>query len=236
MKGKSLWVTMGAMVGFVFVVAGCSTLSKIPKGPEGYKVVARSDSSVPPWINGMGQWSREKSNRSAKWFSASSPIENSLQGAKHDAYIRAQRKASDRIDDQNWGLVGNTVKRELNADSQTMMRVREDTRIQIRQASQSWLVGGEEYQYYWLEYQPKHPDQVSPDKRTLYRAWALVRYSIPNWQCSRRNSLKLLPMIASNLGGDFKFKKFDAERFRQVITDITDKNLSLIPENVCTGG
>ena len=236
MKRNIFTVTTGVVLGMGIVLSGCSTMSNIPKGPEGYKVVARSDSGVPSWINGIGEWSRKQNHKSSKWFAASSPLENSLQGAKHDAYIRAQRKASDRIGDQNWSLVGNTVKRELNADTQTMMRVKNDTKTQIRQTSQGWLVGGEEYQYYWLEYQPKHPNRVAPDKRTLYRAWALVRYSEPNWECSRRNSLKLLPMIASNLGGEMRYKNFNSDRFTQVIKDITDKNLSLIPENVCTGG
>ncbi len=236
MKQKLYWAVLGAISGSALVLSGCASISNMPKGPEGYRVVARSDSSVPSWINGIGRWNQKKSHRSAKWFAASSPLENSLQGAKHDAYIRAQRKASDRIGDQNWSLVGNSVKRELNADTQTMMRIKDDTKTQIRQTSQGWLVGGEEYQYYWLEYQPKHPNRVSPDKRTLYRAWALVRYSQPNWECSRRNSLKLLPMIANNLGGRLKYKKFDATRFSQVIKEISDKNLSLIPESVCTGG
>ena len=77
---------------------------------------------------------------------------------------------------------------------------------------------------------------MPPDQRTLYRAWALVRYSQPNWECSRRNSLKMLPMIASNLGGELKYKHFDQARFTQVLKDITDKNISLIPDNVCVGG
>lgn len=225
-----------AVTGSSLFFAGCSSLSTIPQGPEGYKVAAHSGSHVPSWINGIGRWSHKKHNRDAKWFVASSPLENSLQGAKHDAFVRAQRKASDRIGDQNWNLVGNLVQRRLHADTQTMMRVKDDTTTQVRQTSQGWLVGGEEYQYYWLEYQPKHPNRVPPDQRTLYRAWALTRYSIPNWQCSRRNSLKMLPMIASNLGGEFKYKHFDQARFTSVVKDITDKNLSLIPENVCTGG
>ena len=230
------WVAIGTIAGSALLVAGCSGLSQIPKGPEGYNVVAQSDSHVPEWINGLGKWSRKNNQKDAKWFSASSPLENSLQGAKHDAFIRAQRKASDRIGDQNWSLVGNAVQRNLNADTQTMMRVHDATTTQVRQTSQGWLVGGEEYQYYWLEYQPKDPSRVPPDHRTLYRAWALVRYSIPNWECSRRNSLKMLPMIAANLGGDLQYKNFDQAQFTQVIKDITDKNLSLIPENVCTGG
>ncbi len=236
MKQKLYWAVLGALSGSALVLSGCASISNMPKGPEGYKIVAETSSDLPSWINGIGMWSDKKGNKSSVWFEASSPQENSLQGAKHDAYIRAQRKASDRIGDQNWSLVGNSVKRELNADTQTMMRIKDDTKTQIRQTSQGWLVGGEEYQYYWLEYQPKHPNRVSPDKRTLYRAWALVRYSQPNWECSRRNSLKLLPMIANNLGGRLKYKKFDATRFSQVIKEISDKNLSLIPESVCTGG
>jgi ADP-heptose:LPS heptosyltransferase len=46
----------------------------------------------------------------------------------------------------------------------------------------------------------------------------------------------MLPMIAANLGGSLEYKNFDQAQFTQVIKDITDKNLSLIPENVCTGG
>jgi hypothetical protein len=230
------WAVFVGVAGAALVFSGCSTLSNIPKGPEGYKVVAQSDSHVPKWLNGIGRWSRGSHRKDAKWFAASSPLENSLQGAKHDAFIRAQRKASDRIGDQNWNLVGNSVKRVLNADTQTMMRIKDATTTQVRQTSQGWLVGGEEYQYYWLEYQPKDPSLVPPDHRTLYRAWALVRYSIPNWECSRRNSLKMLPMIASNLGGTLEYKNFDPAKFTQVVKDITDQNLSLIPENVCTGG
>ncbi len=235
MKKVSL-ALVGALTGSVLVFAGCSSLPNLPKGPTGYKIVAESSSTPPEWMNGIGAWSNRKGNRSSIWFVASSPMENSLQGAKHDAFIRAQRKSSDRIGDQNWNLVGNTVKRKLNIDSQTMLRIKDSTKTQIRQTSQGWLVGGEEYQYYWIEYQAKHPNRVSPDVRSLYRAWILVRYSHPNWECSRRNSLKLLPMIASNLGGELRYKHFDQTRFSQVVKDITDKNLSLIPDNVCTGG
>lgn len=233
---KIAFALLGALAGSALALSGCSSLPPLPKGPEGYKPVAESGSNAPEWINGIGMWNDKKGNRSSVWFEASSPQENSLQGAKHDAFIRAQRKASDRIGDQNWDLVGNKVKRKLSTNTQTMMRIEDQTKTKIRQTSQGWLVGGEEYQYYWVEYQAKHPNRVSADQRTLYRAWALVRYSKPNWECSRRNSLKLLPMIASNLGGDLKYKHFDQTRFAQVVKDITDKNLSLIPEGVCTHG
>ena len=132
--------------------------------------------------------------------------------------------------------MANTVKRRLSLDAQTMMRIKDDTKNSLRQSSQGWLVGGEEYQYYWLEYQPKRPERVPAPMRTLYRAWVLVRYTEPNWECSRKNSLKLLPMVASNLGGQFGFKRYAQKRFESVLTDITNKNLSLIPDNVCVGG
>ncbi len=233
---KAVLTLAGACAASALALAGCSSLPNLPKGPEGYKIVAESGSKLPHWINGIGRWSDKKGHKSSVWFMASSPQENSLQGAKHDAFIRAQRKASDRIGDQNWNLVGNVVQRKLKLSSQTMMRIQDNTKTQVRQTSQGWLVGGEEYQYYWIEYQAKHPNRVPVDQRTLYRAWALVRYSQPNWECSRRNSLKMLPMIASNLGGDLKYKHFDQARFTQVLKDITDKNLTLIPENVCIGG
>ncbi len=225
--------------GFVslYGLAACSSVQTgIPTGPNGYHVVAQSSSSMPSWVEDIGRWSNDGHHKDDVWFYASSPQENSLQGAKHDAFIRAQRKASDRIGDQNWNLVANTVKRRLSLDTQTMMRIKDDTKNSLRQSSQGWLVGGEEYQYYWLEYQPKHPEQVPSPMRTLYRAWVLVRYTEPNWECSRKNSLKLLPLVASNLGGQFGFKRYDQKRFESVLTDITNKNLSLIPDNVCVGG
>lgn len=217
-------------------LGACSSLPDVPTGPEGYNVVAASDNPRPEWMHGLGPWSEKKQNKDAVWFVASSPLENSLQGAKHDAFIRAQRKAAERIGDQNWSLVKNAVTRHLRPSHQMVQRMHDATTTQIRQAAQGWLVGAEDYQYYWVEYQPKHKNRVEPSQRTLYRAWAVTRYSEPNWECSRKNSLKMIPMIAANLGGTFGYHKFDAKKFRAVLSDITNKNLALIPDNVCAGG
>lgn len=221
-------------------LADCSSLSTLPQGPEGYKVVAASRSSAPSWINSIGHYSREKDrnkrNSGAVWFTASSPLENTLQGSKHDAYVRAMRKASERIADQTWNIVGNSVARRLNANQQIMHRLRDVTKTRLRAESQGWLVGGEEYMYYWIEYQPKRKMEASQGNQSLYRAWALVRFNHNNWECSRRNSLKMLPMVQSDLGGKFGFKNFDQKQYLGVLRDITDKNIQLIPDQVCTGG
>ena len=221
-------------------LADCSSLSSLPQGPQGYKVVAGSRSSAPSWINSIGEYTHKqdekKENRGAVWFTASSPLENTLQGAKHDAYVRAMRKASERIADQTWNIVGNSVSRRLNPDLQIMHRLRDVTKTRLRAESQGWLVGGEEYMYYWIEYQPKHKEMATQGNQSLYRSWALVRFNHNNWECSRRNSLKLLPMVQSDLGGKFGFKKFDQKTYLGVLKDITDKNIQLIPDQVCTGG
>lgn len=227
-------LAIAGMAGF----SACSSLPDIPTGPVGYKPVAASLKSEPDWINNTGEWASEHSKKTGDvWFVASSPMENSLQGAKHDAYIRAQRKASDRIGDQNWNIVGNSVKRAANNNTQVVDTVEKKTKTKLRQMSQGWLVGGQEWQYYWIEYQPKKDfsTRVPGNERSLYRVWALVKYSHNNWECSRRNSLKMLPMIANNMGGKFGYHNFDSNKFRSVLEDITNKNLSLIPDNVCSG-
>ena len=223
----------------ITLLASCSTLPNIPTGPEGYKPVAISLKKTPDWINSIGQWNNKENKKKDDyiWFEASSPLENSLQGAKHDAYIRAQRKASDRIGDQNWNLIGVSAKRASNNNSQIVDTIERKTKTQLRQMSQGWLVGGEDYQYYWIEYRPQKEiySKVPSNERSLFRSWVLVRYSHNNWECSRRNSLKMLPMIANNMGGDLKFHKFNAETFKSVLEDITNKNISLIPDSVCSG-
>ena len=60
-------------------LADCSSLSTLPQGPQGYKVVAGSRSSAPSWINSIGEYTRKqnekKGNRGSVWFTASSPLE-----------------------------------------------------------------------------------------------------------------------------------------------------------------
>lgn len=222
------------VIGLSFLSA-CSSLPDQPLGPKGYTIVARNKSSEPAWVSDPGTFENRKKNKSDYWFVAMSPMENSLRGAKRDAYTRALRKASDQIGNQSWDIVGEKVKKKLNESTQNMDRVHDRVISQLRQASVGWLTGGQEYAYYWMQYQTKK-DHVAPHgEHSLYRAWVLVRFDGKAWECSRKNSLKMLPVVLSDLGGKFGYKDFNPLTFQKTVEMVANKNMSLIPDSVCSG-